>query len=167
MKIIFSLVVCGLSLAKSMISISPALAKNEAGGNIHIDQSRQFPETRWANADHYIRLHVSSNSEPLTELRLQITNNLRFNVNQVEVFDLRGQKIPAVVTDIVHSQNNLTERLIRLAFASPVNSSTQFDIRIKNVKKALISQPSTYVVFSKLGDSNQEHLIGEAYFRSY
>jgi Protein of unknown function (DUF2808) len=167
MKTISLLAVCTLSLTGSLISISPALAKNDAGNNIHIDQSRQFPETRWANANHYIRIHVSHNSESLAELQLQVTDNLRFNINQVEVFDLQGHKISATVTEVASNQNSPTTRLINLTFAAPIAGSTQFDIRIKDTRKMLVSRPSTYSISTKSVDSSSGKFIGEAYFRSY
>jgi hypothetical protein len=48
MKKLPLLIACGLGLAGSLMSVSSALAKNDAGNNVHIDQNRQFPETRWA-----------------------------------------------------------------------------------------------------------------------
>jgi RecB family endonuclease NucS len=167
MKTISLLAVCALSLTGPLISISPALAKNDAGNNIHIDQSRQFPETRWANADHYIRIHVSHNSESLAELQLQVTDNLRFDINQVEVFDLQGHKIPVITTEVASNQNIPTARIINLIFTAPIAGSTQFDIRIKDTRRTLISRPSTYSISTKSVNSNQKQLIGEAYFRSY
>jgi hypothetical protein len=167
MKKLPLLIACGLGLAGSLMSVSSALAKNDAGNNVHIDQNRQFPETRWASADHYIRIHVPRNSRAMIELRLQITENLKFDIGQVEVFDLQGKTIPAVITEMVSTQNDAPSRSINLAFGSPVASGTQFDIRIKNVKKALISRPSTYFVSAKLAGNNQTQFIGEAYFHSY
>jgi hypothetical protein len=164
----FSLsIACGLSLAGLLISANSTLAKSNAGNNIHVDQSRQFPETRWANADHYIRVHLPQNSRALTALRLQVTGNLKFEINQVQVFDLTGQKVPVVVTETAYSGHDILERSIYLTFDSPVASGKQFDIRISNVKKALISQPATYFLSAKLIGNDQERYVGEAYFRSY
>jgi Protein of unknown function (DUF2808) len=157
MKKILLLVASGLLLV-----INPALAKNDSGSSIHIDQNRQFPETRWANADHFIRIHVPQNSAALTELRLRVPENLKFEVSQVEVFNLQGQKIAAVVTE-----TDSPDKTIQLTFAAPVASDAKFDIRIKNVKKTLVSRPSTYAVSAKSIGSNQEQFVGEAYFRSY
>ena len=163
MKIFTLLMSCGLSLTGLLMSANLTLAKNNAGNNIHIDQSRQFPETRWANADHYIRVHVPQNSGALTVLRLQVTGNLKFDTNQVQVFDLAGQKMPVVVTETADTP----EKSIYLTFSSPIAGSKQFDIRISNVKKALISQPATYFLSAKLIGNDQERYVGEAYFRSY
>ncbi len=158
----------GLSLAGLLISANSTLAKSNAGNTIHIEQSRQFPETRWANADHYIRVHVPQNSRALTALRLQVTGNLKFDINQVQVFDLAGQKVPVVVTiETAYTGNDLLERSIHLTFASPITSGKQFDIRVSNVKKALISQPATYSLSAKLIGNDQEQYVGAAYFRSY
>jgi Protein of unknown function (DUF2808) len=167
MKIFSLLMSCGLSLTGLLMSANLTLAKNNAGNNIHVDQSRQFPETRWANADHYIRVHVPQNSGAMTALRLQVTGNLKFDTNQVQVFDLAGRKMPVVVTETAYTGNDVPERSIYLTFSSPIASGKQFDIRISNVKKALISQPATYFLSAKLIGNDQERYVGEAYFRSY
>lgn len=167
MKNFFLLVACELSLAGLLIPANSTLAKSNAGNTIHVEQSRQFPETRWANADHYIRVHVPQNSGELTALRLQVTGNLKFDVNQVQVFDLAGQKVPIVVTETAYTGDNPLERSIYLTFTSPVAGDKQLDVRINNVKKVLISQPATYSLSAKLIGNDQEQYVGAAYFRSY
>jgi hypothetical protein len=46
MKIFFPLMACGLSLTGLLMSANLTLAKNNVGNNVHVDQNRQFPETR-------------------------------------------------------------------------------------------------------------------------
>jgi hypothetical protein len=167
MKTISLLAVCGLSLTGSLMSISPALAKNNAGNNIHIDQSRQFPETRWADADHYLRVHVPRNSAAISALSFQIPENLRFDASQVEAFDIKGQKISAVVMEEIDSQVDPPIRNIQLDFSTPIASDHQVEIRIRNVKKISVSRPSTYSMSAKLADGEQKRYVGTAYFRSY
>jgi hypothetical protein len=168
MKTLSWLVAGGLSLVWLLVAmIKPAQAGSDAGTNIHIEQSRQFPETRWANADHFIRLHVPNQGQSLTKLWLQIPENLKFDTSQVEIFDLQGQKIPVVITGLLATQALETERIIQLDFPTPIASGTQFDIRIKNVKKTLVSRPASYLVSVKLLGSNQDIFVGSAYFRSY
>jgi Protein of unknown function (DUF2808) len=167
MKKLSWLIAAGLSLGWLLVETKPVQAGSDAGTNIHIEQSRQFPETRWANADHFIRIHIPSHSNAVTELWLEVSENLKFNDSQVEVFDLQGQKIPVLIsagstTPIVGS-----ERTIQLNFPTPIASGTQFEIRIKNVKKTLISRPATYVVLAKITGRDRGSLIGSAYFRSY
>jgi hypothetical protein len=167
MKKISLFVACGLSLSGLLLPTHIAFAHNDISANIHIDRSRQFPETRWADANHYIQVHVPVYSEALADLRLQVTKNLKFEVSQVEVFNLQGQKIPVTVTEIASSQPDFPERIVQLVFATPVASGTQLDIRIRNVRKTLISQPSTYSLSAKSVDSHQSQFVGAAYFRSY
>ncbi len=158
---------CGISLTGLLMSVSSALAKNDTGSNIHIDQSRQSPETRWANANHYLRIHVPRNSAAMSALSLQVPENLRFDANQVEVFDLQGQKIPATVIEGLDNQVSPAVRTIKLNFSTPIASGRQVELRIRNVQKVLVSRPSTYSVSAKLTGSDQERYVGEAYFRSY
>jgi Protein of unknown function (DUF2808) len=168
MKTLSWLVAGGLSLGWIFVAmVKPAQAGSNAGTNIHIEQSRQFPETRWANADHFIRLHVPNQGQALTKIWLQIPENLKFDTSQVEVFNLQGQKIPVVITSMLTTQALETERIIQLDFPTPIASGTQFDIRIKNVKKTLVSRPANYLVSAKLLGSNRDVFVGSAYFRSY
>ncbi len=77
MKTLLVIMACGISLGGSLMAIDSASAINDAGNSIHLDQSRQFPETRWANADHYLRVHVPRNSAAMSVLSFQVPGNLR------------------------------------------------------------------------------------------
>jgi Protein of unknown function (DUF2808) len=167
MKKLSWLIAAGLSLGWLLAETKPAQAGSDAGTNIHIEQSRQFPETRWANVDHFIRVHVPSHSNALTELWLEVSENLKFEDNQVEVFDLQGKNIPVLITEGSTTQTLGSERMIQLIFPTPIASGTQFEIRIKNVKKNLISRPATYIVLAKIIGGDRSVLVGSAYFRSY
>jgi hypothetical protein len=158
---------CGLSLTGLLMSANLTLAKNNVGNNVHVDQNRQFPETRWANADHYIRVHVPRNSAAMSALSFQVPENLQFDGSQVEAFDIKGQKISAVVTEGIDFQVSPPLRTIQIDFSTPIASGSQVDLRIRNVKKILVSSPSTYKISAKLTGSDQERYVGEAYFRSY
>jgi hypothetical protein len=167
MKIFFPLMACGISLTGLLMSANLTLAKNNVGNNVHVDQNRQFPETRWANADHYIRVHVPRNSAAMSALSFQVPENLQFDGSQVEAFDIKGQKISAVVTEGIDFQVSPPLRTIQIDFSTPIASGSQVDLRIRNVKKILVSSPSTYKISAKLTGSDQERYVGEAYFRSY
>jgi hypothetical protein len=161
------IIACGISFSGSLMVIDSASATNDAGNSIHIDQGRQFPETRWADADHYLRVHIPRNSAAMSALSFQVPENLRFDASQVEVFGLKGQKLSAVVTEGIDGQVSPAVRTIQLNFSNPIASGSQVDLRIRNVKKILVSSPSTYKVSDKLTGSDQERYVGEAYFRSY
>jgi Protein of unknown function (DUF2808) len=166
MNFLFLLTACGLSLTGLLISANLTLAKNIVGNDIHVDQSRQFPETRWANADHYIRVHVPRNSATMSALSFQVPENLLFDASQVEAFDIKGQKTLAVVTEEIDSQVSPPVRIIQLDFSNAIASDSQIDLRIKNVKRILVSRPSIYSISAKLTGSAQWRYVGEAYFRS-
>jgi hypothetical protein len=167
MKTLLVIMVYSISLGGSLMAIDSASAINDAGNSIHLDQSRQFPETRWANADHYLRVHVPRNSAAMSVLSFQVPGNLRFDTSQVEVFDLKGQKLSALVTEEIDSQVSPPTRTIQLDFSTPIASGSQVDLRIRNVKKISISRSSTYSISAKLTGSDQRRYVGEAYFRSY
>jgi Protein of unknown function (DUF2808) len=158
MKKLFLLTFLGLILGSSWLSLSVG-AKDDRGKNIHIDRSHQFPETRWANADHFIRVHVPHNAKAIEVLRFSIPENLRFAASQVEILTVDGQKIPASVTD--------TGRMIQIEFARSIGKNTQFDIHIKHVIKVSVSRPAVYAISAQLVNGGQDEFVGEAYFRSY
>jgi Protein of unknown function (DUF2808) len=156
-----------ISFGGLLMAIDSANANSNARNSIHLDQNRQFPETRWANADHYLRVHVPRNSAAMSALLFQVPENLRFDASQVEVFDLKGQKISAAVTEGIDSQVSPPVKAIQIDFSTPIASGNQVDLRIRSVKKFSISRPFTYKISAKLTDSDQERYVGEAYFRSY
>jgi Protein of unknown function (DUF2808) len=166
MKILLVIIACGISFGGSLMAVNSAFADNDSGNSIHIDQSYQFPETRWADADHYLRVHVPRSSAAMSALSFQVPENLRFDLSQVEVFDLKGQKISAAIIDI-NSSVPFSARTIQLDFSTPIASGNQVDLRIKNVKKISVSRPSTYSISATLTGSDQERYVGKAYFRSY
>ena len=167
MKTLLVIMIYSISLGGSLMVINPATAINDAGNTIHLDQSRQFPETRWADADHYLRVHVPRNSAAMSALSFQVPGNLRFDANQVAVFDIKGQKILATVSEGINSSVYPAVKTIQLDFSTPIASGNQIDLQIRNVKKISVSRPSTYSISAKLIDGDQFSYIGEAYFRSY
>jgi hypothetical protein len=158
MKRLFWVAFLGLILGGPGLS-SPVWARNDDGGNIHIDQSRQFPETRWANADHFIRVHVPHQAKSIKVLRLRVSENLRFAASQVAVETVDGQQIPASVT--------YKDRIVEIEFAKSIGTDTLFDIHIKNVAKISVSRPAIYALSAQLVNGGQDEFVGEAYFRSY
>jgi hypothetical protein len=158
MKRLFLITFLGLILGNFGTSRA-VWASNDGRANIHIDRSYQFPATRWANADHFIRVHVPHNAEAIRVLKFSIPENLRFTASQVEILTVDGQKIPANVTDI--------GRVIQIEFAKSIGQDTQFDVHIKNVTKISVSRPAIYALSAQLGNGGQAQFVGEAYFRSY
>jgi hypothetical protein len=158
MKKLFLLTFLGLIVGSSWIS-TPVLAKNDGGENIHIDQSRQFPETRWANADHFIRVHVPHKAKALKILRLRVSENLRFAASQVTVETVDGRNLPVTVTNQGH--------IVQIEFAKSIGKDTLFDIHIKNVVKISASRPASYALSAQLVNGGKDEFVGEAYFRSY
>jgi Protein of unknown function (DUF2808) len=136
MKTLSVIMACGISFGGLLMATSSTSAVNGVGNSIHIDQNRQFPTTRWADADHYLRVHVPHNSAGVSALLFQVPGNLRFDASQVEVFDLQGQKIPGLVTEEINSQVSPPSRTIHLDFSTPIASGSQVDLRIRNVKKS-------------------------------
>jgi Protein of unknown function (DUF2808) len=158
MKRLFLITFLGLVLSNSWLS-SSVWASNDGGANIHIDHSHQFPATRWANADHFIRVHVPHQAKALKVLRLRVPENLRFAVSQVEILTVDGQKIPANITSQGH--------MVQIEFAELIGKDTLFDIHIKNVVKISVSRPAIYALSAQLVNGGKDEFVGEAYFRSY
>jgi Protein of unknown function (DUF2808) len=158
MKRLFLITFLGLVLSNSWLS-SSVWASNDGGANIHIDHSHQFPATRWANADHFIRVHVPHQAKALKVLRLRVPENLRFAVSQVEILTVDGQKIPANITSQGH--------MVQIEFARSIGKDTLFDIHIKNVVKISVSRPAIYALSAQLVNGGKDEFVGEAYFRSY
>jgi Protein of unknown function (DUF2808) len=163
MKIFSWLTIGGFVLYSLSWPMGIASARNDDGTNIHIDQSRQFPETRWANADHFIRIHVPSNSKALRTIRLQVPENFKFNTKQVAILETTGRQTVAKIFD----KNLQPQRNILIEFAVPIPKDTQFDIRIHNVNRTTVSRSASYLVFANTIDTDQDQFVGEAYFRSY
>jgi Protein of unknown function (DUF2808) len=158
MKRLLLITFLGLFIGNSGLS-SAAWASNDDGANIHIDHSHQFPATRWANADHFIRVHVPHQAKSIKVLRLRIPENLRFAASQVEILTADGQKIPANIT----SQG----RMVQIEFARSIGKDTLFDIHVKNVVKISVSRPAIYALSAQLVNGGKDEFVGEAYFRSY
>jgi hypothetical protein len=158
MKRLFLIAFLGLVLSNSGMS-SAVWANNDGGANIHIDHSHQFPATRWANADHFIRVHVPHQAKAIKILRLRVPENLRIAASQVEILTVDGQKIPANIT----SQS----RVVQIEFAELIGKDNLFDIHIKNVVKISVSRPAIYALSAQLVNGGKDEFVGEAYFRSY
>jgi Protein of unknown function (DUF2808) len=158
MKRLFLIAFLGLVMSNSGLG-SVAWASNDDGENIHIEHSHQFPETRWANADHFMRLHVPHQAKAIQVLRFRVPENLRFAASQVEVLTVDGQKIPAIVTS--------KGRQVQIEFAKSIGKDTLFDLHIKNVAKILVSRPAIYALSAQLVNGGQDEFVGEVYFRSY
>jgi Protein of unknown function (DUF2808) len=163
MKIFSWLTIGGLSLYSLSWPMGMASASNDGDNNIHIDQSRQFPETRWANADHFISIHVPNNSRALRTIRLQVPENFKFDATQVSVLEMNGRQTAAKILN----KNLQSQRNIVIRFDQPIQKNTHFDIRIHNVNRTTVSQSASYLVFANTSNTDQDQFIGEAYFRSY
>jgi hypothetical protein len=158
MKRLFLIAFLGLVLGNSGMS-SAVWASNDGGANIHIDRSHQFPATRWANADHFIRVHVPHQAKAIKVLRLRVPENLRIAASQVEILTVDNQKIPANITSQGH--------VVQIEFAESIGKDTLFDIHIKNVVKISVSRPASYILSAQLVNGGKDEFVGEAYFRSY
>ncbi len=66
----------------------------------HIDGNSQFPPTKWQVVRHTIRLHVPKNSKAVSQLLINIPDNitLSHDINNIQVFNENEQIISSNVS---------------------------------------------------------------------
>ncbi len=150
-----------LAITTLLLSSNYAIAKNNNSNVTHIDGNVQFPLTRWQIVRHTFRIHIPKNSKALTELIINIPDNVSVSndINNIDVADEKEHKINTNVS--------INGRKILLAFPEAVAPNTKFYIYLKNVKRPTISRNSIYHLSIKMVGSNAEIPIGVAEFHTY
>jgi Protein of unknown function (DUF2808) len=150
-----------LAITTLLLSSNYAIAKNNNSNVTHIDGNVQFPLTRWQIVRHTFRIHVPKNSKALTELIINIPDNVSVSndINNIDIADEKEHKINTNVS--------INGRTILLAFPEAVPPNTKFYIELKNVKRPTISRNSIYRLSVKIVGSNAEIPIGVAEFHTY
>ena len=138
-----------------------AIAKNNNSSVTHIDGNVQFPLTRWQIVRHTFRIHVPKNSKALTELIINIPDNITLSndIKNIDVVDESEHKI--------NTNASVNGRTILLAFPEAVPPNTKFYLDLKNIKRPTISRNSIYHLSVKMVGSDTEIPIGVAEFHTY
>ncbi|MGI8499557.1 MAG: DUF2808 domain-containing protein [Hassallia sp.] len=144
-----------------LLSSNYASARNNNGSVTHIDGNVQFPHSRWQIVRHTFRIHVPKNSKALTELIINIPDNITLS-NDIKNIDVVDEKEQRINTNV-----SVNGRTILLAFSEAVAPNTKFYIDLKNVKKPTISRNSIYHLSVKIVGSDAEIPIGVAQFHTY
>ncbi|MBD2772094.1 DUF2808 domain-containing protein [Iningainema tapete] len=159
-----TLIYAGAALALAtavLIPSSYASARSNDGRVPHIDGNMQFPPNRSRIVRHTVRLHVPQNSKAVTQLLINVPNNLTVSndIKDIDVADENEQKINTNVS--------INSRTILLAFPEPVAPNTKFNIDLNNVKRSILGNGSVYRFWAKESGSDAEIPIGVAQFRIY
>ncbi|BAZ18212.1 hypothetical protein NIES4071_100970 (plasmid) [Calothrix sp. NIES-4071] len=156
--LIYASVLCAIS-ATLIITSRPASASDDNGTLPHVDGNYQFPQTKWSNVRHTLRIHIPKNSQSVSQISIIVPKTVRWSnkVNDITVTPNNGQKLNANIS--------INEKTIILAFNEPVSSNSKLEINIKNVKQPLHGNGPIYRLFVKSINSSVDMPIGMARFR--
>jgi hypothetical protein len=150
-----------LAITTLLLSSNYASARNNNGSVTHIDGNVQFPLSRWQIVRHTFRIHVPKNSKALTELIINIPDNVSVS-NDIKNIDVADENEHKIKTNI-----SINGRTILLAFPEAIPPNTKFYIDLKNVKRPTISRNSIYHLSVKIVGNDAEIPIGVAQFHTY
>jgi len=151
-----------LTLATTVI-IAPnyASARTDHDRIPHIDGNVQFPPMRWQIVRHSFRLHIPENSKAVTQLLIQVPDNVTIsnNIKNIEIMDEKGQRI--------NTNISVNGKTILLVFTEPVAPNTKFDIDLNKIKRRNIDNGSVYHFSAREVGIDAIIPIGVAWFRTY
>lgn len=136
-------------------------ANSDENTVIHLHGNVQFPPTSWQLVRHTFRLHVPKNSEALTQLLIDVPDNITVSddVKDIKVLEENEQKINTNVS--------VNGKTILLTFSDPVAPNTQFNIDLNNVKQKNRGNGHIYRFRAKVVGSKTDIPIGLARFQIY
>lgn len=142
-----------------VIPSTPASANDDNGTLPHVDGNYQFPQTKWSNVRHTLRIHIPKNSQSISQISIAVPKTVSWSnkVNDIVVTQNNGQKLNANIS--------VNERTIILAFNEPVSPNSKLEIDIKNVRQPLRGNGPIYRLFAKSINSSVDMPIGMARFR--
>ncbi|OKH50290.1 hypothetical protein NIES2101_19925 [Calothrix sp. HK-06] len=142
-----------------VIPSTPASASDDNGTLPHVDGNYHFPQTKWGNVRHTLRIHIPRNSQSISQISIAVPKTVSWSnkVNDIAVTQNNGQKVNANIS--------LNEKTITLAFNEPVSPNSKLEIDIKNVRQPLRGNGSIYRLFAKSINSSIDMPIGMARFR--
>lgn len=142
-----------------IITSKPASADGDKGTLPHVDGNYHFPQTKWGNVRHTLRIHIPRNSQSISQISIAVPETVNWSnkVNDIGVTQNNGQKVNANIS--------LNEKTIILAFNEPVSPNSKLEIDIKNVRQPLRGNGPIYRLFAKSINSSVDMPIGMARFR--
>ncbi|MBD2516579.1 DUF2808 domain-containing protein [Nostoc sp. FACHB-973] len=140
---------------------SYATARTDNDKIPHIDGNVQFPPTRWQIVRHTFRLHIPENSKAVTQLLIQVPDNVTIsnNINNIDIVDGNGQKINANIS--------INGKTILLAFTEPVAANTKLEINLNKIKRRNAGNGSVYSFSAREVGIDAIIPIGVSWFRTY
>jgi hypothetical protein len=136
------------------------VSANDDNGTLpHVDGNYQFPQTKWSNVRHTLRVHIPKNSQSVSQISITVPETVNWS-NKISDVIATGNKGGKVNTSI-----SLNEKNIILTFNEPLPPDSHLEIDIKNVKQPLRGNGPVYRLFAKSTGSNSEIPIGIARFR--
>lgn len=142
----------------ALVSAAYANPVTDNGRVPHIVSSVQFPQSKWRIVRHTFRLQIPQQSNPLSQLRIDVPVGLRVS-SKISVSDQTGRKVD---TNISVDGNK-----VLLAFPKPVPPGTELKIAIRDVKILGRTNAWLYKVYARLVGIDADLPIGFARFRVY
>jgi hypothetical protein len=127
----------------------------------HIDGNVQFPPTRWQIVRHTFRLHIPENSKPVTQLLIQVPNNITAsnNIKDINIVGGNGQ--------IINTNISVKGKTILLDFTEPIAPKTKFEINLNKIKRRNIGNGSVYSFSAREVGIDGVIPIGVSWFGTY
>lgn len=142
----------------ALVSAAYANPVTDNGRVPHIISSVQFPQSKWRIVKHTFRLQIPQQSNPLSQLRIDVPVGLRVS-SKISVSDQTGRKVD---TNISVDGNKVV-----LAFPEPVPPGTELKIAMRDVQILGTTNAWLYKVYARLVGINVDLPIGFARFRVY
>ncbi|GJD19977.1 unknown protein [Rivularia sp. IAM M-261] len=158
-KSLISTTAVGAIFAVLIIPSIPANASDENGTLPHVDGNYQFPQTKWSNVRHTLRVHIPKNSQSISQISIAVPKTINWS-NKLKDVVVSGNNQKKVNANI-----SINEKTIILAFNEPVSPNSKLEIDIKNIRQPLLGNGPVYRLFAKSVDNNVDIQIGIARFR--
>jgi Protein of unknown function (DUF2808) len=158
--LIYPMTVCAI-FAIAIVPSGYASANNDNSTLPHIDGNYQFPQTKWSNVRHTLRIHIPKNGQSVSQISIAVPETLNWSnkIKDVIATENKGGK--------VNTNISLNKKNIILTFNEPLPPDSHLEIDIKNVKQPFHGNGLVYRLFAKSTGSNLDIPIGIARFRVY
>ncbi|OKH26614.1 hypothetical protein NIES593_00685 [Hydrococcus rivularis NIES-593] len=136
-----------------------ANAHDDSANIPHIDSHHNFPPTRADIVRHTFEIHVPKNSNPLTQVIIQVPEVVNWSnkTKDLVVTDGNGKKVTPNVS--------INGKVIVLSFAESIAPNTDLEIDIKNVRRVTLGNGPVYRLLAKLEGSETPIHLGTVGFR--
>ena len=130
-------VIYSATFCLAVTASSSAAYGSERGTLPHVDGAVQFPETRAKRVRHTLRLHIPRGSSSVSQLTVNVPNNLIVR-DDIEVVGQSSRQVDANIS--------VNGRTINIAFSKPVAPDTQLNINLNRVLISGVSNAWSYPV---------------------